>query len=80
MASRRGPVSPMAAGPDAVGHLSMSSWRISCWAGRRPGRGVLGPGGLLSQETNAVLEQALAEEMTGHVAARPGLCVPVMSG
>jgi putative transposase len=28
---------------------------------------LLGPDGLLSQVTNAVLERALAEEMTGHL-------------
>jgi hypothetical protein len=31
------------------------------------GAGLLGPDGLLSQVTKAVLERALAEEMTGHL-------------
>src|SRR5213596_2951325 len=31
------------------------------------GAGLLGPDGLLSQVTKAVLESALAEEMTGHL-------------
>jgi putative transposase len=34
------------------------------------GAGLLGPDGLLSQVTKAVLERALAEEMTGHLAMR----------
>ena len=33
---------------------------------------LLGPGGLLSQVTKAVLERALAEEMTGHLPAGLG--------
>ena len=46
----------------------MRSWPISCWAGpRREGAELLGPDGLLSQVTKAVLERALAEEMTEHL-------------
>ena len=41
---------------------------MSCWAGPRPrGSKLLGPDGLLSQVTKAVLERALAEEMTEHL-------------
>jgi transposase-like protein len=46
----------------------MTSWPISCW-GRAQAEGaeLLGPDGLLSQVTMAVLERALVEEMTGHL-------------
>ena len=43
------------------------SWRTGCWTGPRPSAQLLGPDGLLSQVTKAVLERALAEEMTGHL-------------
>jgi hypothetical protein len=36
---------------------------------------LLGPDGLLSQVTKAVLERALAEEMTGHLAVGAGVGV-----
>jgi Transposase, Mutator family len=46
----------------------MTSWPISCW-GRAQAESaeLLGPDGLLSQVTMAVLERALVEEMTGHL-------------
>jgi putative transposase len=41
---------------------------MSCWARPEPkGVELLGPDGLLSQVTKAVLERALAEEMTAHL-------------
>jgi len=41
----------------------MPSWPMSCWLGRRDdGVELLGPDGLLSQVTKAVLERALTEE------------------
>jgi hypothetical protein len=55
MALRRCPVSPMVTGL-AVGRRLMSSWLMSCWAGRGPRAELLGPDGLLSQATKAVLE------------------------
>lgn len=47
---------------------SMTSSWINCWA-RRAAEGVelLGPEGLLSRATKAILERALAGEMTGHL-------------
>jgi len=43
----------------------MSSWLITCW--RRGGVQLLGPAGLLSHVTKAVLERALTEKLTEHL-------------
>jgi len=46
----------------------MSSWPISCWAKRRPRASKYWvPMGCYLKVTKAVLERALAEEMTGHL-------------
>jgi hypothetical protein len=53
----------------------MSSWPISCWARRRPkGVALLGPDGLLSQVTKAVLEHPprTLRSYFEELAAQPG--------
>src|SRR5512142_3124062 len=56
----RRPAAPAAADRRGAG-------RSAAWPAQAEGAELLGPDGRLSQVTKAVLEQALAEEMTGHL-------------
>lgn len=54
--------------PLAGARWLMRSWPISCWArSQAEVGGAAGPNGLPTQVTKAVLERALAEEMTGRL-------------
>lgn len=56
------------AGSQPADRRSMRNWPAGCWPGPRPrAPSCLGPDGLLSQETKAVPERALAEELTEHL-------------